>query len=51
MVIQVTPQDAARIGDAIAAAEASTSGEIFCVLARRVSGYHDVSLAWAAVAS
>lgn len=40
-----------RIAAAIAAAEASTSGEIFCVLARRVSSYRDVSLAWAAAAA
>lgn len=51
MVTQVTPKDADRIAQAIAQAEASTSGEIFCVLARRVSAYHDVSLAWAAVAA
>ena len=51
MVTQVTPNDVERIGQAIAAAEASTSGEIFCVLARRVSAYNDVALAWAAVAA
>lgn len=48
---QVTPKDVERIGQAIAAAEASTSGEIYCVLARRVSAYNDVALAWAAVAA
>lgn len=51
MVTQVTPKDVERIGQAIAAAEASTSGEIYCVLARRVSAYNDVALAWAAVAA
>ena len=51
MVTQVTREDVERIGQAIAAAEASTSGEIFCVLARRVSAYNDVALAWAAVAA
>lgn len=51
MVTSVTPKDVERIGQAIAAAEASTSGEIFCVLARRVSAYHDVALAWAAGAA
>lgn len=40
-----------RIARAIAAAEAGTSGEIFCVLARRVSSYRDVALAWAATAA
>lgn len=51
MVTQVTPKDVEQIGQAIAAAEASTSGEIYCVLARRVSAYNDVALAWAAVAA
>ncbi len=40
-----------RIAAAIAAAESRTSGEIFCVLARRVSSYRDVSLGWAAAAA
>lgn len=48
MVIKLTPEIQGRIGAAIAAAEARTSGEIFCVLARRVSSYRDVSLGWAA---
>lgn len=51
MVIKLTPQVQSRIGDAIAAAEAKTSGEIFCVLARRVSSYRDISLGWAAGAA
>lgn len=51
MVIKLTPQVQSRIGDAIAAAEAKTSGEIFCVLARRVSSYRDISLGWAAAAA
>jgi len=51
MVIPVTDEAQARIAAAIAAAEARTSGEIFCVLARRVSSYRDVSLAWAAAAA
>ena len=41
----------ARVAGAIAAAEARTSGEIFCVLAGQVSSYRDVSLAWAAAAA
>lgn len=40
-----------RIARAIAEAEARTSGEIFCVLAREVSAYRDVALAWAATAA
>ena len=51
MVIKLTPQVQSRIGDAIAAAESKTSGEIFCVLARRVSSYRDISLGWAAAAA
>lgn len=51
MVIKLTPQVQSRIGDAIAEAEAKTSGEIFCVLARRVSSYRDISLGWAAAAA
>ena len=51
MVIRLTPQVQGRIGEAIAAAEARTSGEIFCVLARQVSSYRDISLGWAAAAA
>lgn len=51
MVIQVTSEAQARIAAAIAAAEAHTSGEIFCVLAREVSSYRDISLGWAAAAA
>jgi putative membrane protein len=48
MVMQFTQQDHARVAEAIARAEENTSGEIFCVVARQVSSYRDVSLAWAA---
>src|SRR5690606_10895898 len=41
----------ARIAAAIARAESRTSGEIFCVLARSVSSYREVSLTWAAAAA
>lgn len=51
MVIKLTPEVQARVADAIAAAEATTSGEIFCVLARQVSSYRDISLGWAAAAA
>jgi putative membrane protein len=40
--------DKSRIANAIRAAEARTTGEIFCVLARRASHYSLVPLAWAA---
>ena len=51
MVMTLTPNAQDRIAAAIAAAEARTSGEIFCVLARQVSSYRDVSLGWAAAAA
>lgn len=51
MVIRLTDDVHDRIAAAIAAQEARTSGEIFCVLARRVSSYRDVSLGWAAAAA
>ncbi|CAN5299096.1 TPM domain-containing protein [soil metagenome] len=45
------PADHARISAAIVTAESRTSGEIFCVLAHRVSSYREVSLGWAAAAA
>lgn len=51
MVIMLSSEAHGRIAAAIAAAEARTSGEIFCVLARRVSSYRDISLGWAAAAA
>lgn len=36
---QLSEQDHARIADAIGTAEATTSGEIYCVVARRSDGY------------
>lgn len=51
MVTSLTPDDHARITAAIQDAEARSSGEVFCVLARRVSSYRDVSLGWAAAAA
>jgi putative membrane protein len=38
----ITPEDHARIAEAIRAAEQKTSGEIVCVLARSSSEYHAV---------
>lgn len=40
--------DKQRVADAIRAAEQKTSGEIFCVVARRVGSYRLVPVAWAA---
>lgn len=51
MVMPLTPEERGRVADAIAAAETRTSGEIFCVLAREVSSYRDISVAWAAAAA
>ncbi len=41
--------DRARIIEAIRAAETTTSGEIYCVIARASSEYRGVPLAWAAL--
>ena len=49
--MQITDNDRSRIAEAISTAEKQTSGEIFCVISRRVSTYMDVSLAWAAGAA
>lgn len=49
--MQLTDEDHARVSTAITAAERGTSGEIYCVIARQVSTYRDVSLAWAAGAA
>ncbi len=45
----ISAADKVRIADAIRAAEACTSGEIFCVIARHSSDYRLVPIAWAAV--
>lgn len=41
--------DHRRVSDAVAAAEAHTSGEIVTIVADRSDGYDDVALAWAAL--
>jgi putative membrane protein len=45
----LSPADHDRLHAAIATAEAATSGEIFCVVARESAAYREVPLAWAAV--
>ena len=45
----ITPEDHARIAEAIRAAEQKTSGEIVCVLARSSSEYHAVPVLAGAV--
>jgi putative membrane protein len=47
----LSAQDHARVSAAIADAEQRTRGEIFCVLARGVSHYREVPLAWGALAA
>lgn len=44
----LTPQDHQHIADAIAAAEATTSGEIYCVVARTVATYRWIPVTLAA---
>lgn len=45
----LTPEQHKLVSDAVAAAEAGTSGEIVTVVADRSDGYSDVALAWSAV--
>ena len=44
----ISDDDKVRISAAIQAAEAGTSGEIFCILSRRSSDYRLVPIVWAA---
>jgi len=44
----LTPDDLSTIEAAVRAAEARTTGEIYCVLAEQSSDYHATPLAWAA---
>jgi putative membrane protein len=50
-MLTMTPEDQARIAEAVAAAEKTTAGEIFCVLAPEVSDYRETPLVWAAAAA
>ncbi len=45
----LSTEDQRRIGDAIRAAEATTAGEIVCVLARASSDYMSYATAWSAL--
>lgn len=49
--MKLTRDDHKRISAAIAEAESRTSGEVFCILARRVGDYREASIAWAAAAA
>ncbi len=51
MVQHMTPEDHALVTQAVAEAEAHTSGEIVTVIADRTDGYSDIVLAWAALAA
>jgi len=51
MATRMTPQDLDRIAGAVAQAEKTTAGEIFCVLAPEVSDYRETPLVWAAAAA
>jgi putative membrane protein len=48
---RLSDPDRARIAAAIAAAEARTRGELFCILAPDTSDYMETALAWAAAAA
>lgn len=45
--MRLTPADAARVAEAVAEAERTTSGEIVTIVAHRSDKYHDVALHWA----
>jgi putative membrane protein len=47
----LSPHDHERVATAVATADAATSGEIVCVLAREVSNYREVPLAFAVAAA
>jgi putative membrane protein len=48
--MRLTAEDHKLVGDAVAAAEAHTDGEIVTVVADRSDAYHDVALHWAVLA-
>lgn len=50
-MVEITQSDHERIAHAIAQAEATTAGEIYCVVADEVSDYRETPLAWAAGAA
>jgi putative membrane protein len=49
--MRLSGTDHKRVSDAIASAERSTSGEIFCVIAEATDDYRAVAFAWAALAA
>jgi putative membrane protein len=51
MAVYLSEADHARVSAAVAAAESATAGEIVTVVADRSDGYHDIALAWSALAA
>ena len=49
VMAHLSAEDQRRVGDAIKAAEATTAGEIVCVLARASSDYMSCATAWSAL--
>jgi len=49
-MVSLSEAEQARVNAAIAEAERGTSGEIFCILARRTSSYAETPIAYAAIA-
>ncbi len=47
-MIKLSDADRQRIADAVGAAEAKTTGEVFCVLAKSCGEYREASFAWSA---
>ncbi len=45
--MMISKSDHARIAEAVKAAEAGSSGEIFCIVTAEVSQYREIPLAWA----
>ena len=50
-MVEITQGDHERIAQAIAQAEMTTAGEIYCIVADEVSDYRETPLAWAAGAA
>jgi putative membrane protein len=51
MAKNMSPKDLDRIAQAVAQAEKTTAGEIFCVLSPEVSDYRETPLVWAAASA
>ncbi len=49
--VHLSPEERQAITDAVAAAEATTTGEIVCILTQEVSEYREVPLLWASAAA